>query len=89
MLLLLVLGLVVVVPKLACLACPRLKPAVIVGEVGLPGVTDADEDGEWEKPGDGDDGMLPLERAASRPSATPLGLTGDAGVWKSSAGVDG
>lgn len=76
----LLLGLVIVVPRLACRPCPRRKGAAEgevgdAGEPGVPGVT-----------GEGDDDAEPLDRAASRPDVRPLAETG---AVASSAGVDG
>lgn len=79
-LLLLVLGLVFVVPRLACLPCPRLNGIVPPGEEGVIG-----------DPGDAGliDALVkppPLLMAASRPDASP---DGESGVPKPSEGVCG
>lgn len=63
-----------VVPKLACLPCPRLNGDV--GDVGVPG-----EMGELGEE------RTPDEKAASKLSVTPFGEIGVTGA--SSAGVEG
>ena len=79
-LLLLLLGLVIVVPKLACLVCPFLPP----GEIGL-----IEEGCEMEDiPVLMREGMVLAAIALSRLSATPFGA-GGAGWAAPSAGVLG
>ena len=83
-LLLLVLGLVIVVPRLACLECPRRKPVA----TGL-----ADGDGVPDPPvsvlmrDNGVEGTDPVAMAFSRPAETPLALTGPVSLF--SDGVAG
>ena len=70
-LLLLVLGLVIVVPKLACLECPcPLLPPGEIGEIGLPGGGCEIEDKEVLIRDKG--GSLP---PSSEPSTAPFGNT--------------
>lgn len=94
-LLLRVLGLVIVVPRLACLEWPRLKPPT-TGLTGLVGVVgEYKDDGDFgECPGDvlilvSVAGSAPDDIAFSSPAATPLGLTGGGGDSGFSAGVEG
>jgi hypothetical protein len=63
-----------VVPRLACLPCPRLNGDV--GEVGVPGETG--EDGEASEPD---------EKAASNPAETPFAEIG--ATEASSDGLEG
>jgi hypothetical protein len=67
----------VVVPRLACRACPRLN-GVVDAEVGLPGVVPP---GEGELAGELPTAVLigvglPGDATASSPAATPFMLTG-------------
>lgn len=67
-----VLGLVIVVPKLACLECPRLNPPGLVGLVG-----EYTADGVF---GDASEVSIcvraPEDIASLRPAVTPLADTG-------------
>lgn len=76
-----VLGLVIVVPRLAWRPCPRLKDTGggPVGDAGEPGVLGPDVlEGVME----------PVEIACSRACATPAGGGGDAGEPSGDAGPD-
>ena len=70
-LLLLLLGLVIVVPKLACLACPLLGEGVDIGDCELEEREDIPEVFMRDRGA--------LDVSFSRLSATPFGVTG--GAW--------
>lgn len=93
-LLLLVLGLVIVVPRLACRPWPRLKGVVeglADGDVGLPGEPVGVSTGEvlvlMLVGGGTPAGTAARVIASSIPAEMPLGVTG--GGWISSEGVIG
>jgi hypothetical protein len=82
-LLLRVLGLVIVVPRLACLECPLLNPP---GDtlVGLCG-----ENADVGGVGVGDVSIFPGVAFFSNPAATPFDVTGSGATSAVSAGVVG
>ena len=81
-LLLRVLGLVIVVPRLACLECPLLNPP---GDV-LVGLCGENADGGV---GAGDVLIFPGVTFLSNPAATPFDVTGSGATSAVSAGVVG
>ncbi len=84
----LLLGLVIVVPKLACRPWPLLNGAA-EGDVGEPGEPVGEYAGEAELVRWCVGVIVPLEIAASILAATPLAATGVLGVSSCSEGVVG
>jgi hypothetical protein len=91
----LVLGLVIVVPKLACRECPRLNPPPRDGLIGLVGLVGEYTGETGVCVGVGDVLVLMLvsgvlaEMTFSSLAATPLGVTGGGSVSGFSEGVVG